>query len=204
VRWVASAVVALSVCTSVFGLERPVHEVPVDSTVRDTVTDTTVITDMAVDALACPAAYVMVTGSTSRYRIVTTTGTVGARHDDCNDDLSGATHLAVFETVGELAEVAATVPSNSVRLWVGAVQPRDQTKPDGGWTTVVGGGVPANLWDTGEPDDSDGVETNDENFAFLEPNTGKLKDKDPPNLYGAICECDGKPLDVQVDGLFPP
>src|SRR5262245_14664251 len=56
--------------------------------------------DSSFDLATCPADYTTtISTSTSKYRLIMTTGTVRTVHADCKDDLPGATHLVAFQTV---------------------------------------------------------------------------------------------------------
>ncbi|MBA3464811.1 MAG: C-type lectin domain-containing protein [Deltaproteobacteria bacterium] len=158
--------------------------------------------------LACPIEYVVtVTGSMSRYRISSTNGTFAQHHASCNDDLVGATHLAVFDTLAELDQITAllvAVPQpSSGRFYIGAVQMMNQTTTGGGWLHFTGGAVPTTMWQSGQPDDnSDSEADHDQQLAALESGQ-RLNDVSGELSYGAVCECDGKTIDPTVATHIP-
>jgi len=60
---------------------------------------------------------------------------------------------------------------------------------------ITGGPLPDGLWINNQPDDNDGVEDGEEDFAYLESNsflTG-LQDAKSIQMHGLICECEPAP-----------
>lgn len=170
--------------------------------------------DAAIDApppdaaLTCPASYtVTIAGSTTRYRISSANELFSVHHADCNDDLPGATHLAVFDSTVELDEISALltgVPQpNSSRFYVGVVQQPDQANPDDGWLQFTGGPVPAALWSAGQPEDDGGFESNHEQQLAAVDAGLRMNDVSGTFTYGAICECDGQALDPTAAAAIP-
>lgn len=203
-RWACSLLAACS-----FEL-RPGAATP-DDAPRDAVTDAPVdaAIDAAIDAPAvfnpatdCPASYLLaLSGQTSRYRILTTSQPVSVHGTDCNDDLPGATHLVALDDAAELTAVmirvnaTANLPGGQGCAYVGGVQLRTQATDLAGWLSITGGPLLA-IWDPGEPNDGgDNVEDSAENFTMLERTRTSLIDVSGTGAFGAICECDGKPVD---------
>jgi hypothetical protein len=168
--------------------------------------------DAMIDAapmLVCPIDYtVTVPGSTSRYRISSSNGNFAAHHASCNDDMVGVTHLVVFDTLSELDQLTAMLPSvpqpSGSRFYVGAVQMMNQLTTSDGWLHFTGGAVPATFWGQGHPEDNDQSELDhDQQLAALD--TGERMNDVRGNVsYGAICECDGKTIDPTVAAHIPP
>jgi hypothetical protein len=148
----------------------------------------------------CPTSYVQLPGEKSRYRIIEAGGRFGSHSDDCTDDLLGATHLAVVDTLAELdqLEMAIDAVSNldEEKAWLGGVQPRDQNTAIDGWLWATGAPVLPTLWDGGEPNDEGDGEDDEENYAGIERQRDGLVDFPSDETFGAVCECDGKPLDA--------
>lgn len=183
-----------------------------DSALIDAAPDAMIdaMVDAPADApnLVCPVEYtVTVTGSMSKYRISSTNGTFAQHHASCNDDLAGATHLAVFDSVGELDQITSLLtqvpqPSGG-RFYVGAVQMMNQTTTGAGWLHFTGGAVPAMLWQGGQPDDNGDSETDhDQQLAALDSGE-RMNDVSGGFSYGAVCECDGKMIDPTVATHIP-
>lgn len=162
--------------------------------------------DAASDARAfdpaadCPASYILaLPGQASRYRLILAGDDFGDQSTACAAHKPGATHLAALDTIGEIAAVQAVVdvaPGLAQSCaWIGGVQLRGQTGVTTGWLKITGGPLTP-IWDTGEPNDGgDYFENNSENFAFL--GRGRRSQIDVPAFpsFGAMCECDGKPID---------
>lgn len=162
--------------------------------------DTTPPPDSFNAAAQCPPDYsVVLPDQTSRYRLILTGARYWEHSDDCKDDLEGATHLVAIDSAAELeqVELAVTAAGNidDNRAWVGGVQLRDQAAPGNGWLWITGGPVDLALWDGGEPNDVGGNEDNQENFISVERDRDGLYDFGNGNTTGALCECDGKPVD---------
>lgn len=150
-------------------------------------------------AVVCPGTYdVTVAASTTHYRIVSTDGVFSAHHASCNSDVPGATHLAVFDSDAELAQITALANAapqpTDMRFYVGAVQLAGQTTTAAGWVQFTGGAVPASLWGPGHPEDSDNDETDHAQQLAAIDSGFKMNDVSGGFVYGAICECDGKQI----------
>jgi hypothetical protein len=167
--------------------------------------------DAMIDAppmLVCPIDYtVTVTGSSSRYRISSSNGNFAQHHASCNDDMAGATHLAVFDTLSELDQITAMLSQvtqpNDGRFYVGAVQMMNQATTSAGWLHFTGGAVPATFWGTGHPEDNDTSELDhDQQLAALDAGL-RLNDVSGSVFYGAVCECDGKTIDPTAAAHLP-
>lgn len=148
----------------------------------------------------CPADYTIVlSGESSRYRVIRTGRRAWVQADDCADDKPGFTHLVAIDSPAELDQVEATIdPIGDLDrnvVWVGGIQPRDQAGPREGWLAITGGPLIDTEWDGGEPNDGSGGEDNGENFSGVERNREGLVDFPNTNNSGALCECDGKPVD---------
>lgn len=144
----------------------------------------------------CPAGYAPINGSTTRYRVVTTTAPWDVAEDDCNDDDDGdtylhSTHLVV---VGNDAERLLITQGNPAPLsgnsWVGLSD--EETEGQFRWVTneptlgypVVGQQPP---WDGGDPD---GAEA--ENCVRFK-NSFDFEDKPCTDSLRYTCECDPFP-----------
>ena len=147
----------------------------------------------------CPVTYTLqLSGESSRYRMIEAGARFGEHSDDCNNDLVGATHLVAIDTLAEvdqleLAITAAGSITNN-KAWIGGVQPRDQVQPIAGWLSVTGGPL-LSAWDDNEPNDTGGNEDNGENHAGIERSRAGVVDFPTGDAQGAVCECDGKPID---------
>lgn len=153
----------------------------------------------AFSVASCPSGYMALPGATSRYRVIVNPGKAWIHSDACTADLEGATHLVAIDDVPELRLVESAVTSTGNiaqnKAWVGAVQPRMQGGVDVGWISATGEPIaPGTLWDNNEPNDGGQIEDNGENFAAIERNRMGLVDFNTNDDYGAMCECDGKPL----------
>ena len=164
--------------------------------------------DAAVDidappTLQCPASYVAVGGS--RYRFLIEAAGFAAHSATCNADLAGSTHLAAIDDAAELSTIAAALEEigpTTPTHFIGGIQRSDQSAPDAGWLSFTGGALPV-LWSAGQPNDTDGAEDNREQVAHINLMTGGLHDSPVAFLAGAICECDGRPIDPDVQSLLP-
>jgi len=161
--------------------------------------------DAAFDAARdCPPEYAfMLSDLPSRYRIITAGHKAWEHSADCANDLIGATHLVALDTAEEIAAVQTQLdattglPSGGQgRAWIGGVQLRAQATDSDGWLSITGGPLLPS-WDPGEPNDGgDNVENDAENYAFLERTRSTQIDISGAAILGAICECDGKPVDA--------
>lgn len=122
----------------------------------------------------------------------------GEHSDDCNDDLLGATHLVAIDTLAEVDQLELAITAagsiNNNKAWIGGVQPRDQLQPIDGWLSVTGGPL-LSAWDDSEPNDTGGNEGNGEHHAGIERDREGVVDFPTDGDQGAVCECDGKPID---------
>lgn len=156
------------------------------------------VPDGGFDVASCPASYgVTLPGSGSRYRLIPDGAPAWMQSDACAADLAGATHLVVLESTAELHGAAALVaappaPLAGNAIWVGAVQQTTATLPAAEWLWLDGSAV------TGfggiEPNDRDGRENQEEQFARIEKGKLYLQDSAGTSNNGALCECDGKPI----------
>lgn len=161
------------------------------------------------DAAICPATYTeTVPSSASYYRIVPSDVWWNTEHA-CEVDAPGATHLVVFETTAEAADISSKVSGQM--FFVGAVQAKDQSTPAAGWSWLTGAAVAPTAWVAGQPDDGTGTsltELNQQNLASFDGVAGGLTDFDSassgsPRLVG-VCECDGAAVDATIRAQIPP
>jgi hypothetical protein len=147
-------------------------------------------------ALVCPSSYQPVANAPGRYRHLTTAKAFRPQHDDCKDDQAGATHLVVLETAAERSALhVAFAPAGS--FWVGTVQLRNQTIDDANWFYITGAPFDALQWAGIEPNDDDNVENGEQNFGESFPDG--LDDEFENTQLPAICECDGIPIDTNIE-----
>ncbi len=153
-------------------------------------------------ATDCPAAYsISLSGQTSRYRVLVTGRRPWEHAADCADDLVGATHLVALDSAAEIAAVQARItattglPGGQGSAWVGSFQPRMQANDDTGWLKITGGPITP-MWDPGEPNDGDNTENSAENYMMMERNRQSQVDVPGDRSFGAVCECDGLPVDA--------
>jgi hypothetical protein len=156
------------------------------------------VPDAGFDAASCPASYdVLLSGqSASRYRLITVGHPAWTQSDACAADSASATHLVVLDSQNELDRVvelvvAATTPVSSI--WLGAVQQATAMQPLAGWLWLDGSPVTGG-WSGVEPNDRDGRENQEEQFARIEKTKPYLQDSGGNTGAGALCECDGKPI----------
>jgi hypothetical protein len=154
--------------------------------------------DAGFDAAICPASYDVTfpAPSRSRYRLIAAGHAAWTQSDACAADLPGATHLVVLESQSEFDSVvglvaAATTQVNSI--WVGAVQQPTAMQPLAGWLWFDGSPVTGG-WGGIEPNDRDGRESQEEQFARIEKTKLYLQDSGGNTSSGALCECDGTPI----------
>jgi hypothetical protein len=161
-------------------------------------------------ALDCPTGYdVTIADSTSQYRIIVTGGDFATQHADCNDDKVGATHLASPETYVEIMELQKQVsmlvtPAPSAQYYVGVVQQPDSPSEAANWFVFSGAALPSDLgvWAPTQPNDDLAGENNEENLGALNA-LDAMHDATGNYLYGAICECDGRPVDPTIASYIP-
>lgn len=156
------------------------------------------VPDAGFDAARCPASYDVrfPAPSSSRYRLITAGRAAWTQSDACAADLMGATHLVVLDSQSEFDRVVALVAAATTRvnaIWVGAVQQPTATQPLAGWLWFDGSPVTGG-WSGVEPNDRDGRESQEEQFARIEKTKLYLQDSGGATSSGALCECDGKPI----------
>lgn len=163
--------------------------------------------DAAFDPLTCLAAgYAPLPGQTSYYRMLTGAGSAWVHSDDCNDDLPGATHLAVLddlpETMAVQILVSATPALSNSGAFYGGVQEPGQTSPGSGWISFADTPM-FTAWSSGEPDDGGShQETGKEQFVGLAYNRAYDIDYPGNATNGAICECDGHAIGSAAAALL--
>jgi hypothetical protein len=156
--------------------------------------------------VTCPSSYTMTLPSTTtKYRVIATPAAFASHHAACNQDQSGGTHLASFETATEAMEMRDAILAMSsppgTQFYVGAVQKPSQTTTTTGWYVFTGGPLDPSLW-VSTPNDDNAGENNEENLGAL--NTGDLMHDVTGDLaYPAICECDGLTIDATVASYIP-
>lgn len=151
---------------------------------------------------SCPAGYtvsIASTTGTSRYRLVTVQGSYWQHAANCNDDLTGVTHLVVPNNAQEIVELSQYIDplsNTGASFYVAAVQDPTAALPDAGWLLGNDVAVPAEVWLTGQPDDADGAENHAENVAYFDksPSVRRMRDSYGGMKAGSVCECDGVPL----------
>lgn len=139
----------------------------------------------------CPDSYNVTTpSSTSRYRLVTGTPVdwLGAAAACANDQVPGSslyTHLVVFDTDTERADVNAAVPFTS--RWIGASDL--VTEGDFRWVTsesTTGYPPPTGApWQVNQPDNLNGQ------HCVRMVMDGSIDDATCSDPYAYLCECDG-------------
>jgi hypothetical protein len=155
------------------------------------------------DYARCPASYNAALPGPTRYRLLIDGHRAWEHSDACNLDVPGATHLAVVDTTDELAAmVAFLAQANGIAhdgIWLGGVQRRTALQPGEAWIGFDDSPLPVELWDRNEPNDGGGTETDHlEQFTMLEHAHTALTDVNGSVNSGALCECDGVPLNADV------
>ena len=149
---------------------------------------------------------ITLTGS-SRYRLIKEAHRPWEHSDACNQDAPAASHLVVIETAQELADINTFLMNQGTSLsgsgiWIGAVQRMNATSPRDGWLGFDGADL-FNGWGGSEP--NDGLDNNEndheEQFAVIEKHLTYFIDIPSSFNFGALCECDGKPIDSTVASL---
>jgi hypothetical protein len=147
----------------------------------------------------CPGAYgTMLPSSTSRYRVITTLATFWPHDATCNDDVPGATHAVVLETMQELVELDAVLDATQTldRYYVGGIQDPQATVRTAGWISFDGEPLLQTAWYAPEfePDDGglDLIEDHGQQLVILDRLLQYLHDAAGVTAYGIVCECDGR------------
>jgi hypothetical protein len=159
--------------------------------------------DAAFDFAACPGTYntalpgLPAQPAPSRYRLIVNGGPAANQSDLCNDDMSGATHLVVLDSMEELVAVAALVDAaanNAIThnsVWVGGVQSNMAKAPSDAWLGFDDQPL-IPRWAQGEPNDGGGTEDHMEQFVLVLRGKPYLTDATRNTSSGALCECDGR------------
>jgi hypothetical protein len=152
------------------------------------------------NSVQCPMSYNAPIPGPSRYRLIYDGHRAWEHSDACNMDMPGATHLVVIETPKELDDVKRFVANPGIGItkggvFLGGVQLKTATSPDEGWLGFDGAPL-FNGWGSSEPNDSgDGNEGNhQEQFVEMAQSTLFFIDVAGTDMFGALCECDGKPV----------
>ena len=176
----------------------PISDAPIDAAL-DAAIDAPIVFNPATD---CPNYPIALGGQASRYRIIVAGARAWEQSADCANDIGGKTHLVAPDNAAELTAVMTVVnataglPVGQGSAYVGGVQLRNQATDSAGWLSITGGAL-LSIWDPGEPNDGgDNVENSAENFAMLERTRTSLIDVPGTSSFGAVCECDGKPIDA--------
>ncbi|CAN5507557.1 hypothetical protein BH11MYX1_BH11MYX1_06530 [soil metagenome] len=152
----------------------------------------------------CPTSYTASLSSTmtvSRYR-VTQSGTATTLEALCEADHPGWTHLIVLDVANEGYQMAHAIEP-SVAFWAGAVQPKAQATPSTGWVWFSGDAIAATAWSSQQPNDNnDGVENNEQNFAYVDSFGGTMNDSAATYSFSGICECDGVAVPATVAAMI--
>lgn len=162
----------------------------------------------AFDSASCPGNYdITDLPGGSHYRLITAGHPAWEQSDTCAGDMPGATHLVVLDSLDEIMRVAALVnappmPITNSAIWIGAVQQRTATQPRDGWLYFDGAPLTSG-WNLGEPNDSNNSEVDHrEQFVKLQAGRTYFTDAAGTDSYGALCECDGKPIaQVALDAI---
>jgi len=154
--------------------------------------------DSGFDYAQCPASYNVQLFGPTRYRLIPEGNSAWQQSDTCMVDLPGATHLVVLETMPEVMAVSIFVDTSPTiiagnAVWVGGVQQRTEQLPDFGWLAFDGAPLIA-AWAAGEPNDGGSELDHSEQFVVLERTRRYLADRAGITSFGALCECDGKPV----------
>jgi hypothetical protein len=165
------------------------------------------------DPAVCPQSYDVIPASgSSRYRIDLRPLNAWSQADGCAADLPGQTHLAALDDLTEVQALQAVIDGRTdlpswgpfTIVWIGGVQQRMQIGPGVGWLTITGGPMLDGLWAPEEPNDwgsttqTNGYEDDEEQIAGLWRTQTHLADMVGGALLGAVCECDGRPVDAHV------
>ncbi|HEY5925682.1 MAG TPA: C-type lectin domain-containing protein [Kofleriaceae bacterium] len=185
-RWVW-AVVLVAGCRQWFGLDDP-HAASDGPAVADDAALVDTPADAPPDALltACPPSYMIVGPTGARYRHVNSDVDWLDALNDCIDDATNpgvSTHLAVFATDAERAQVNTLLPTT---VWIGL----SDRVTAGNWIWITkepAGSYPPTTsppWTAGEP--------NGEHCGAMDENGGfESRMCDGTGDVPYLCECDG-------------
>ncbi|MBL8622294.1 MAG: hypothetical protein JNK64_13355 [Myxococcales bacterium] len=138
-----------------------------------------------IDAPACPATYTVSSGG-GRYSFRLGPASIATAGADCDDDLTGRTHLATFEN-GDLEAVLTAVGASSVTTAYVGGRCDDALDCDAKSNWFWQGSqaaIPSNLWSSGEP-------SGDLPFAFVEDRNGwGLLSSGGTIARAYLCECE--------------
>lgn len=168
--------------------------------------------------LTCPAGYIQISTSLTKYRPIYTLGSYWQHEASCEADTADKkTHAAVIDSLAEAAAIRTyLLAQNPVykSFGVGVVQNPSATTVGGGWVDFRDRTLDPALWGiyTGvqQPDDAavagqPSPENHEQNLAFLDlESTGTnpyLRDGNGggPN-YVFLCECDGFTVGTVAQG----
>ena len=189
-----------------------------DANADTPIADAKVDPDAAIDAmidgsvitpLTCPAGYIQIAGSLTKYRPIYTLGSYWQHEASCEaDTVDKKTHAAVIDSLVEAAALRTyLVAQNPVykTYGVGAVQNPNANAVGAGWVDFRDRVLDPALWGSysavQQPDDgavggAASAEDHQQNLAFLDLDTTGmnpyLRDGNGagPN-YVFLCECDG-------------
>jgi hypothetical protein len=156
--------------------------------------------DAAFDVSMCPPDYSLLLWPGSKFRHFDSLGQAWEVSDHCNDDLAGATHLAVADSAEKLSALHGALTMRSrTRWWIGGVQSITATGLLDEWYWVTGEPVDPMLWNPTQPNDGDNNEAgHTEQFMVLEETRIGLVDYGGNNTAEGLCECDGRPVPAHV------
>ncbi len=181
-----AALACVAGCDAVYDLHRP----PIDAEIVDVALDT-------FDRVACPASYTLRPANlTSAYRVITTFAVAGQHYQECEGDEPGITHLAQLDSEVEAAYLSGQLGDAQVTTgWIGAVQVPGGAALGDRWINTDGSPLLESLWSTNEPNDLDGAENAQEDYARLDTDRLFLIDIAAFISGPGICECDGRSSD---------
>lgn len=172
-----------------FGFDNEVRRDAAAPTDGDTTIDDTASTqDASLDSssgfdapgFTCPGSYASISGSTSKYRFISTSEIWTAAEAACEAD---GWHLAIPDDLQELQLLANGSQGNN--LWIGVTD----RKTVGAWKAVSGSTQTYFLWEATEPDAS-ALEC-----VQVIP-AAQMADQDCGSGRRAFCECDGLAADT--------